>query len=83
MEQAMTDLTLTRPKFEIQYFVVPTDDDPIPGPLQVSAKDFGYEIDEQELAEELAAPLLLSFPIPAPPDVDPHDFERIYRWFLA
>jgi hypothetical protein len=80
----MTDLTLTRPKYKIQYFVIsPSDDDTSPRPLQVSARDFGYEIDEQELAEELVAPLPISFQIPTPPEVDPHDFERIYRWFLA
>ena len=80
----MIDLTLTRSITKIQYFIIsPDDGDPTPRPLQVSAKDFGYEIDEQELAEELIAPLPISFPLPTPPDVDPDDFERIYRWFLA
>jgi hypothetical protein len=78
MEDTMTDLMLRSPKYEIQYFIVSCDEeDPTPRPLQVSAKDFGYEIDEQELAEELIAPLLISFPIPQPPDVDPDDFERV------
>lgn len=80
----MTDLMVARPKYAIQYFVIsPQDNDLTPGPLQVSARDFGYEIDEQELAEELIAPLPISFPLPTPADVDPDDFERIYRWFLA
>lgn len=80
----MTDLTLTRPKFEIQYFHFSlAADDPTQSPLQVTAQDFGYEIDEQELAEELIAPLPISFPLPAAPEVAPDDFERIYRWFLA
>lgn len=80
----MTDLLLTKPKYEIQYFVFsPDDDNPTPRSVQVSAKDFGYQIDEQELAEEYIALLPTSFPAPNSPDVDPDDFERVYRWFLA
>lgn len=80
----MMDLILTKPRCEIQYFVfIPEDDNSIPRPLQVSARDFGYEIDEQEVAEELIAPLPISFQIPKTPDVDADDFEKIYQWFLA
>lgn len=80
----MTDRMLTKPKYEIQYFVFsPDDDNPTPRPLQISAKDVGYEIDEMELAEELTAPLPISFPTPDPSEVDPDNFEIIYQWFLA
>lgn len=72
----MTDRMLTKSKYEIQYFVFsPDDDNPTPRPLQISAKDFGYEIDELELP--------ISFPTPDPSEVDPDNFEIIYQWFLA
>ena len=80
----MTNLMLTKPKYAIQYFVLPPDiEAPTPQPLQFSAKDLGYEIDEQELAEELSAPLPTSFSFPNPPVVAPDDFERAYQWFLS
>lgn len=80
----MTDQILTRSRYEIQFFIVsPDDGDPAQRPLQASARDFGYEIDEQELAEELIAPLPTGILIPTLPDVDPDDFESIYRCFLS
>jgi hypothetical protein len=84
MEAAMTNQTLTRTRYEFPFFIVfPDDGNPAQRPLQASARDFGYEIDEHELAEELIAPLPTGLLIPTLPDVDPDDFEGIYRCFLS
>jgi hypothetical protein len=51
--------------------------------LQASPHDFGYEIDEEELAGELPAPVP-SHPVTREiPEIDPLEFEAIYLWFLT
>lgn len=80
----MTDLLLTINEHEIQYLVCsPEDDDPTLRPWQLSAKDFGYEIDEQELAEELITPVPIGFAKHNPAEVDAQEFESVYKFFLA
>ena len=80
----IADQILLKTLPEIHYFFFsPSNSSPFLGPLQVPARDFGYEIDEQNLAEELLAPLSISFPDPNHPDVDPDDFETVYRWYLS
>ena len=52
-------------------------------PIEISPQDFGYEINEDELASEMRVQLpddLIWQPIP---EVDPDDFETVYNWFLS
>jgi hypothetical protein len=52
-------------------------------PIEISPQDFGYEINEDELASEMRVQLpdnLIWQPIP---EVDPEDFETVYKWFLS
>ena len=52
-------------------------------PIEISAQDFGYEINEDELASEMRGQLpddLLWQPIP---EVDAEDFETVYKSFLS
>ena len=80
----MTDQILTKPNYTIQYFAISAQDNyPNPRPLKVTAGDFGYEIDEQELADELLAPFPDRIPKSAPPEIAPEDFEETYHWYLA
>jgi hypothetical protein len=48
----------------------------------VSPRDYGFDIDE----DEIASGLLASLPIPskaAPDDVAMDEFETVYQWFIA
>lgn len=80
----MTGLFLQKSQTELQTFFFSSDPDhPSSGSLQVSARDFGYEIDEQELAEALMDAPLSSSPLCNTNEVELHDFESVYQWFLA
>jgi hypothetical protein len=51
-------------------------------PAAYTPADFGFEVEESELAEELAAY------IPEPTQeqctqIDPNDFETVFNWFLS
>jgi hypothetical protein len=80
----MIDLQLIKTIPAVPFLVsAPPQDNPPPSPLQVSARDFGYVIDEQELAEALEGPLPSSSPSLNPPQVEADDFESLYSWFLT
>jgi len=49
----------------------------------VTAQSLGIELDPQEMADELSAPLPADFSSHNLPEVAPEDFERLYGWFLA
>lgn len=49
----------------------------------ISPKDMGYEIDEDELAGEMLAPLPACFQDSPAPEIDPDEFEAAYNWFLS
>ena len=51
-------------------------------PQQYTAYDFGYEVDEEEIGEWMAAEYSNgSFDLA--PQVEPDEFETIYHWFLS
>jgi hypothetical protein len=49
----------------------------------VTAQSLGFELDPQEMADELSAPLPAGFSSDNLPEVAPEDFERLYGWFLS
>ena len=49
----------------------------------ITAKEIGYEIDEDDLAREMLAPLPTSLQDQPAPQVDPDEFDKIYKWFLS
>lgn len=51
--------------------------------IQVSSREFGYEIDEAELGLELAALSPINNQDQANQDFQPKDFETRYTWFLS
>ena len=53
------------------------------GPVEISPQDFGYEINEDDLASEMLLQLPDNLVGQAPPEVDPDEFESIYKWFLS
>lgn len=80
----MIDLMPRKPQYDIRSFtLISWQDHPIQDPLRVCARDFGYEIDDDELAEEYPLAPTSGFSIPNLPAVDPDDFERIFQCFLS
>ena len=67
--------------FKLKVFILSTFEvSPAP---KYTATDFGYEIDPQDMADELAA-TILGEQTPAPSqEVAPEDFENVYNWFLS
>ena len=53
------------------------------GPVEISSQDFGYEINEDDLASEMLVQLPDNLLGQTPPEVDPDEFESIYKWFLS
>jgi hypothetical protein len=51
-------------------------------PASYSPSDFGFEIEESRLAEELSTPLPAILP-EQPVQVNPNDFETLFNWFLS
>jgi len=51
--------------------------------VQVSAQDLSYELDEAELAEEMAAQLSSQPSGQTSTPVEPEEFEAIYTWFIS
>ncbi|MGW8251803.1 MAG: hypothetical protein ACWGO1_14260 [Anaerolineales bacterium] len=52
-------------------------------PALGSHPDENFYHDEEQLAAELAAPLPESLTPQPLPEVDPDEFEKIYRWYLS
>jgi len=53
------------------------------GSDRVFPQDLGYEINEDDLASEMLAQLPDDLLGQTTPEVDPEEFESIYKWFLS
>jgi len=76
--------TLTTPMLTCNFVVaIPEADFAAVGPMNASPRDYGFDYDQDELAQSLAAP------IPAGPEsqptleVDADEFETRTHWFLS
>ena len=56
---------------------------PIAEPVQADSRDYGFDFDEAELAEELTAPLPASLSIQSILEVDANEFEKSFHFFLS
>ena len=52
-------------------------------PIEISPQDFGYEINEDELASEMLVQLPDDLLGQTTPEVNPDEFETVYKWFLS
>jgi hypothetical protein len=74
----MNTQTLTKPA-TISNFLVALPEQPI----YASSRDYGFDFDEEELARELLAPLPESLIAQTNYEVEAHEFESCYLWFLS
>jgi hypothetical protein len=51
-------------------------------PASYSPSDFGFEVEEAELADELASPIPDHSPDQTT-QINPNEFETVYNWFLS
>jgi len=80
----MNAQTLTTPATIFNFFVVlPDEDFATEQPICVSSRDYGFDLDEEEVAEELLAPLPASLRVQTQTKVDPGEFETRYSWFQS
>ncbi len=58
-------------------------DCPQRAPVLASSCDFGFDMDEEEFAMGLLAPIPLTNINPSEPAVDADEFDSLYRWFAS
>lgn len=51
--------------------------------LEIAAQELGYEINEDEVANELGVQLPKDVSWQPIPEVEPEEFETVYGWFLS
>jgi hypothetical protein len=51
--------------------------------LPSTKPDDAIQNDDEQLATEMAEPLLICSTSQPLPDIDPDDFEELYKWFLS
>ena len=56
---------------------------PIVEPVHADPRDYGFDIDEEELGRELLAALPSTLVDRSTPDVDVEEFETRHSWFLS
>lgn len=74
--QSYLKTTLTRNFFSLPIYTTESW-------MITSAKEMGYEIDEDELAIEMQAELPAYFQDQPMPAISPDEFETTYKWFLS
>jgi hypothetical protein len=79
----MNDQFLTHP-FLLCQLPIAISQDRVTGPFSrpIRPVEAGYEYDEHELGEGLAASRKRQ-PLPAQADIEPDDFEAVYKYFLS
>ncbi|HZD56732.1 MAG TPA: hypothetical protein VE136_08425 [Anaerolineales bacterium] len=80
----MTIPALVKPKIICNpfAFLLPPHPQSVRNP-QVRSKDLGYEIGEDKLAGELCERPAGGLVDQTIPEIDPDEFEAVYRWFLS
>jgi hypothetical protein len=74
---------LTKPAAPFNLFValLPSDAS-LAQPIQASSHDYGFDFNEEELAEELFAPLPAGLLLQEVPDVSAQEFETSFQCLL-
>lgn len=81
----MNTQTLTATPMMTCSFVVaiPETDFPAGEPVYASSRDYGFDFDDTELAEELVAPLSLTTHKFTISDVDTNEVEQALRYYFS
>jgi hypothetical protein len=74
--QSYLKTTLTRNISSLAFFI----SEPA---IVTTPKEMGYEIDEDELADEMLAELPAHFQDQPAPSISPDEFETAYNWFIS
>jgi len=81
-EFPMSNQILTQPVILSNFvFSLPSANTAYSQPFFASSLDYGFDFDEEELANGLLAPLPAGLSNQPIPHVEPEEFESLYRWF--
>lgn len=56
---------------------------PLESPIYASSRDYGFDFDEEELGNELLAPLHADSASSIIHEVDADEFEQVFQYFLS
>ena len=80
----MNAQTLTSPMMTCKFVVaIPEADFASEEAIRASSRDYGFDLDQGELAEALSAPLPTGLDDQPIPEVDAAEFEARTLWFLS
>ncbi len=74
--QTLANNTMIRNLFSLPIYIPQSH-------LEISAQELGYEINEDEVANELGTQLPEKVSWQPIPEVEPEEFETVYKWFLS
>ncbi len=72
----MNTQTLINPVMLYNFVVAPEE------PISASSRDYGFDFDEEELANELLAPLPAALSTQSIPEVNADEFEKVFQTFF-
>lgn len=67
---------LTNPSVTRNFVVAPAEE-----LIQADTRDYGFDFDEEELGNELLAPLPVSLAAATIPEVEAEEFEKVFQYF--
>jgi len=73
----MTIQILTRPATICNFLVA------LPEPIQAASRDYGFDLNEEEVGRELLAPLPTNLSTRSIPEVAADEFESLYLSFVS
>jgi len=80
----MNNQTLTHPTTICNFLVaLPEVDMPPEGPIYASPRDYGFDLDEEEIGREMLVLLPASLVNQPVFEIAPDEFEAIHLWFLS
>lgn len=56
---------------------------PIAEPICADSRDYGFDVDEEEIGRELLAPSPVEFANQSLPEVEADEFEERFAWFVS
>ncbi len=80
----MNTQTLTNPLMTCSSLVALPSTDNLPeGPIYASSRDYGFDLDEEEIGREMLVLLPASLVNQPVFEIAPDEFEAIHLWFLS
>lgn len=74
----MDTKTLTTPAIFCTFLVALPEES-----INASSRDYGFDLDEEELAREMLAPLPAASAAPTIPEVEADEFEKAFHYFIS